>query len=130
MVVAAAPEGSAVAMVLFAAGTLRHDRCKTPSVLVIPAPLDSPPVAFNRVDDVTVSAAMRAPLGSTFEMALPWHSSLGRSDSGIGGLGRRTMIYDLLAGTGTRIKSPPLLKTPQRAAFAQLAAAFFAVAGV
>jgi hypothetical protein len=34
---------------------------ESPSVLVIPAPLDPPPVVFNRVDDVTVSAAMRAP---------------------------------------------------------------------
>ena len=56
-----AQQGVALVMVLFVSGTPQHDRCESPSVVTIPTPLDFSSVAFHRVDDMTVSAAMRAP---------------------------------------------------------------------
>ena len=57
-----APEGLAVVVVIFAAGALCPDGWQdSPSIFIIPAPLDLPPVAVDRVDDMAVSAAMRAP---------------------------------------------------------------------
>ena len=47
---------------IFAAGALCPDGWQdSPSVFIIPAPLDPPPAAVDRVDDMAVSAAMRAP---------------------------------------------------------------------